>query len=124
LNLNNKSAFDNVTYSKFSHNIRKRRVFESLLEFVKDFLKNKRIIITIDNYTITKCIINIDISQNFSLLSILYLFYNINLLETYDNIKLQINSTKFVDDINILIYDKSTKRNCRVLNEIYNKCEQ
>ncbi len=124
MNLNNKSAFDNVTYSKFSHNIRKRRVFESLLEFVKDFLKNKRIIITIDNYTITKCIINIDISQNFSLLSILYLFYNINLLETYDNIKLQINSTKFVDDINILIYDKSTKRNCRVLNEIYNKCEQ
>jgi len=121
LSLNNKSAFDNVIYNKFLHNIKKRKVFESFLEFVKDFLKNKRIIITINNYTTTKRIINVDISQDFFLLSILYLFYNVNLLETFNNIKLRISSTRFVNDINILTYNKSIKRNCKVLNKIYNK---
>jgi len=119
--LNNKSAFDNITHNKFLHNIEKKRVFELLLEFVKDILKNKYIIITIDNYIITKYIINIDILQNFSLSSIFYLFNNIDLLKTYNNIKLQISSTRFVNNINILIYNKSTKRSCKVLNKIYNK---
>jgi len=124
LNLNNKNVFNNVAHNRLLYNIKKRKVFESLFKFVKNFLKNKCIIITIDNYTIIKRIINVDISQNFLLSSILYFFYNINLLKTYDNIKLQISSTKFVDDINILIYNKSIKRNCRILNKIYNKCEQ
>ena len=124
MNLNNKNVFDNVTHNKVLYNIKKRKVFESLLKFVKNFLKNKYIIITIDNYIITKRIININISQNSSLLSIFYLFYNINLLEIYNNIKLQISSIKFVDNINILIYNKSIKRNYEVLNKIYNKCEQ
>jgi len=90
-------------------------VFKLFFEFVKDFLKNKRIIITINNYTTTKRIINIDILQNSSLSSILYLFYNIDLLETYNNIKLQISFTRFVNNINILTYNKLAKRNCNVL---------
>ena len=124
LNLNNKSVFDNIIYNKLLYNIRKRKVLESLFEFVKDFLKNKYIIITIDNDTTTKRIINVDILQNSFLLSIFYLFYNIYLLETYNNIKLQISSIKFVNDVNILIYNKSIKRNCKILNKIYNKYEQ
>ena len=124
LNLNNKNIFDNIMHNKFLYDIKKRKVFESLFEFVKDFLKNKRIIITIDNYTITKRIINVDISQSSSLLSILYLFYNVDLLKTYNDIKLRISSTKFVNNINILTYDKSTKRNCKILSEIYEKCKQ
>ncbi len=123
LNLNNKNIFDNIMHNKFLYDIKKRKVFESLFEFVKDFLKNKRIIITIDNYTITKRIINVDISQSSSLLSILYLFYNVDLLKTYNDIKLRISSTKFVNNINILTYDKSTKRNCKILNKIYDKCK-
>ncbi len=123
LNFNNKNVFDNVIYNKLLYNIKKRRVFESLFEFVKDFLKNKRIIITIDNYTTTKCIINVDISQDSFLSPILYLFYNINMLKTYNNIKLRISFMRFVNDINILMYNKSIKRNCKILNKIYNKCE-
>jgi len=124
LSLNNKSAFDNITHNRFLYNIKKRRMFESLFEFVKNFLKNKRIIITIDNYTITKRIINVDILQNSSLLSIFYFFYNAKLLKTYNNIKLQISFTKFVNNINILIYNKSTKRNCKILSKIYDKYKQ
>ncbi len=55
---------------------------------------------------------------------ILYLFYNANLLKACDDIKLRINFTNFVNDINILTYKEFMKRNCRVLNEIYDRCEQ
>ena len=99
-------------------------MFELFFEFVKNFLKNKYIIITIDNYTITKYIVNVDISQSSFLLSIFYLFYNLDLLETYDNIKLQISFIKSVNNVNILIYNKLMKRNCKILNKIYNKYKQ
>jgi hypothetical protein len=124
LSLDKKSAFNNVTHNRLLHNIRKKRILKLLLEFVKNFLRNRRITIIINNYTTTKRDMNVNISQDFSLLLILYLFYNVNLLETCDDIKLRISSTRFVNDVNILIYKESTKRNCKVLDEIYDKCEQ
>jgi len=57
-------------------------------------------------------------------LLILYLFYNANLLEACDDIKLKTNFTDFINDINILIYKEFIKCNCKVLSEIYNKCKQ
>jgi len=124
LSLNEKSAFDNVMHSRLLYNIKKRKVSRLLLKFVKNFLKDQRITITIDDYMMMKCSVNINISQNSSLLLILYLFYNANLLEACDNIKLRTNFTNFVNDINILTYEKFMKCNCRVLSEIYNRCKQ
>jgi len=124
LSLNNKSTFDNIIYNKLLHNIKKRRVFKLLFIFVEDLLKNRYIIIIIDNYTTTKQTINVDILQNSSLLLILYIFYNIDLLKTCNNIKLRISSIEFVDNINILTYNKLTKRNCKILNKIYSRFEQ
>ena len=124
LSLDDEGAFDNVTHSKLLHDMRKRRVFKLLLRFVEDFLKNKRTTITIDDYTTTKRSVNVGISQSSPLSSILYLFYNANLLEICDDIKLRINSIGFVNDVNILTYEESTKRNCKIVSEIYIRCEQ
>jgi len=104
--------------------MKKRRILRLLLKFVKNFLKNQRIMITIDDYIMMKCSVNINISQDFSLSSILYLFYNVNLLKACDNIKLRISFTNFVNDVNILIYKKFMKCNCKVLDEIYDRCKQ
>ena len=123
LSLNEKSAFDNVMHSRLLHDIKKRKVSRLLLEFVKNFLKDRRITITIDDYTTMKCNVNVNISQDSLLSLILYLFYNANLLEACDDIKLRTSFTKFVNDINILTYEEFIKRNCRVLNEIYDRCE-
>ncbi len=124
LSLNEKSAFNNVTHSRFLHDMKKRRVFRLLLEFVKNFLRNRCIMITINNYTTMKCSMNINILQDFLLSSILYLFYNVNLLKACNNINLKPNFTDFINNINILIYKKFMKHNCRVLNKIYDKCKQ
>ena len=124
LSLNEKSAFNNVAHSKLLHDIKKRRVLRLLLKFVKNFLRNQRIMITINDYTTMKRSVNINISQNSLLSLILYLFYNVNLLEACDDIKLRTNFTDFINNINILIYEKFMKCNCKVLSEIYDRCEQ
>jgi len=124
LSLNKKSAFNNVMHNRFLHDMKKRRVFRLLLEFVKNFLRNQCITITINDYMMMKCSVNIDILQDFLLSSILYLFYNVNLLKVCDDIRLKINFTNFINNVNILIYKKFMKHNCRVLNEIYDRCKQ
>ena len=121
LNLNVNEVFNNVSHFQLFHNMKKKKVLNKLLKWVKDFLKNKNIILIIERYTQTKCWINVSISQNFSFFLILYLFYNANLLKTCENIKLRFNVTNFVNDINILIYNKFTKRNCDVLKKVWNK---
>jgi len=124
LSLNEKNAFNNMTHSKLLYNMKKRKVSKLLLEFVKNFLKDQRITIIIDDYIMMKRSMNINISQDSLLSSILYLFYNVNLLEACDDIKLRTNFTNFMNNINILTYEEFMKCNCRVFSEIYDKCEQ
>ncbi len=118
LSLNEKSAFNNVVHSKLLHDIKKRKVLRLLLKFVKNFLRNWCIMITINDYMMMKCSMNVDILQDSLLSSILYLFYNVNLLKACDDIRLRISFTNF------LIYEEFIKCNCKVLNEIYDRCEQ
>ncbi len=124
LSLNEKNAFDNVMHSKLLYNMKKRKVSKLLLKFVKNFLKDWCIMIIIDDYMMMKCSVNIDILQNSSLSLILYLFYNVNLLKACDDIKLRTNFTNFMNDINILTYEKFIKYNCKVFSEIYDRCKQ
>jgi len=124
LSLNEKNVFNNVMHSKLLHDMKKRKVSRLFFEFVKNFLKDQRIMIIIDDYMMMKCSMNINISQDSLLSSILYLFYNVNLLKACNDIKLRTSFTDFVNDINILTYKEFIKRNCKVLNKIYDKCEQ
>ncbi len=80
--------------------------------------------IIINDYMMMKCNVNVKISQDSLLSSILYLFYNVNLLKACDDIKLKTNFTDFMNDVNILTYEEFIKCNCRVFNEIYNRCKQ
>ena len=88
---------------------------------MKNFLKNKNITLIIKNHTMTKRRINVNISQNLLFFSMLYLFYNANLLKSCENVKLRFSVTEFVNDINILTYNESTKRNCEMLRKTWNK---
>ena len=53
------------------------------------------------------------------LLLILYLFYNTNLLESLENKGLCISAAGFIDDVNILTYSLSTRRNYEVLKRMH-----
>ena len=121
LSLNVSEVFDNMLHSQFLYNIKKKKVLNKLLKWVKDFLKNKNITLIIEKYTQAKCWISVNILQNSSLFLILYLFYNANLLKMYKNVKLYFSVTDFVNNINILTYNEFIKRNCNVLKRTWNK---
>ena len=120
-NLNVNDAFDNVSHSRLLHNMRKRKVSDKLLKWMKNFLKNRNTTLIIENHTMTKRKINVNISQNSSFFSMLYLFYNANLLKSCKNVRLHFNVTEFVNNINILTYSESTERNCEILKKTWEK---
>ena len=120
-NLNVNDAFDNVSHFCFLHNLKKRRISNKLLKWMKNFLKNRNTTLIIENYTMMKRKVSVSISQNSSFFLMLYLFYNANLLKSCKNVKLRFNVIKFVNDINILTYNESMKRNCEMLRKTWNK---
>ena len=119
--LNVNDAFDNVSHFRFFYNMKKKKVSNKLLKWMKDFLKNKSTTLIIKSHTMTKRRISVNISQNSSFFSMLYLFYNANLLKSCKNVKLCLNVTEFVNDINILMYNESTERNCEMLKKTWKK---
>jgi Reverse transcriptase (RNA-dependent DNA polymerase) len=90
---------------------------------MKDFLKDKYIEIKIADFTLEKSKIDADISQGSLILPILYLFYNADLLNIYENPILRTSLTGFIDDVNLLTYGISAEGNYRNLERIYNAYE-
>ena len=84
---------------------------------MKNFLKNRNTTLIIKNYMMTKRKISVNILQSSSFFLMLYLFYNANLLKLCKNVKLHFSVIEFVNDINILMYNKLMKRNCKMLKK-------
>ena len=109
-----------VAFSSSSQH-KKKKISDKLLKWVKNFLKNKSTTLIIKDYTMTKRKIKINISQKSLFFSMLYLFYNANLLKSYENVKLRFNIIEFVNDINILTYNESTEQNYKILKKTWEK---
>ncbi len=60
--------------------------------------------------------VNTDISQEFLILLIFFLFFNTSLIEKCKALEIKIEVLDFINDINILIYDKITKSICETLS--------
>ena len=81
-------------------------------------MKNKSTTLIIKDHMMTKHKVNVNILQNLLFFLMLYLFYNANLLKSYENLRLYFNVIKFVNGINILTYNESTEQNCEILKKI------
>jgi hypothetical protein len=90
---------------------------------VEDFLKDRYTEIRIADFTLKKSRVDANISQGSLVLLILYLFYNADLLDIYENPILRTSLIGFVNDVNLLTYGISVEENCRNLKRIYNACE-
>jgi len=68
------------------------------------------------------CEINTDISQEYFISSIFFLFFNVSLIEKCEALRIKIKVLNFINDINILIYDKFIEEICKILSKTYNIC--
>ncbi len=66
--------------------------------------------------------INADISQRFLISLILFLFFNASLIKKCEALRIKIKVLDFINDINILIYDRFTEEICRTLSKAYDVC--
>jgi Reverse transcriptase (RNA-dependent DNA polymerase) len=123
LSLNVAGAFDRVSHARLAHNLRKRKISETLVRWVKDFLKDRYTEIRIADFTLKKSRVDVDIPQGSPVSPILYLFYNADLLKIYENLTLRTSPIGFVNDVNLLTYNTSAEENCRNLERIYDVCE-
>ncbi len=64
--------------------------------------------------------INADISQKFFISLILFLFFNASLIEKCEALKIKIKVLDFINNINILVYDRFIEEICRTLSKTYN----
>ena len=83
--MNVTKAFNNMIYVKLLHNLKKKNVNHRAICWIESFLKARKTIIKINKTSTNNIEIEINTSQRFSLLSILYLFYNANLIKTTKN---------------------------------------
>ncbi len=65
------------------------------------------------------CKINADISQKFLIFLIFFLFFNASLIKKCKVLKIKIEVLNFVNDINILAYDKFIKEICKTLSKMH-----
>ena len=121
LSLNVVEVFDNVLHAKLLHNFRKRRIFILIVKWVKNFLKDRRIKIKLLKYIFDWIKIFTDILQSSSFSLILYLFYNANLLNICNVIKIKCMIIKWIDDINIIIIKSTARINIEILTRIHVK---
>jgi hypothetical protein len=124
LNINIFDAFDNVLYEKLIYNLRKKRVPSVIIDWVRSFLQDRITTIKLFEGESQSFSVITGISQSSLISPILFLFFIADLLSIISNDVLQIFLIGFVNDVNILIYRKSTERNCKILKEIYYKCKK
>jgi len=124
LSLDISDAFPTVSHTRMLHNLRKRRIPAFIINWVRDFLKERGTEIRLGDFTLENSTVFAGIPQGSPMSLILYLFYNADLLEVCDNIRLRTSASGFIDDINILTYSKSTEQNCRNLEQIHTECDR
>jgi len=65
------------------------------------------------------CKINANISQRFFISSILFLFFNVSLIEKCKALRIKIEVFNFVNNINILAYNKFIEEICKTLSRMH-----
>ncbi len=66
--------------------------------------------------------INADILQKFLILLILFLFFNASLIEKCKALRIKIEVLDFINNINILVYDRFIEEICRTLSKTHDVC--
>lgn len=93
-------AFDNVSHPRLLHNLRKRRIDPTIVDWIASFLKDRTTTLVLLEFTGRATKVFAGIPQGSPLSPILYLYYNADLLEAYANDK--VDTIGYTDDVSLL----------------------
>ena len=119
--LNVTEVYDNVCHLRLFHNLKKKRIENNSLKWIISFLSKKYIILKFVNYITNRIRIKIELSQDFLISSIFYLFYNVELLETCIDENFKTATSDFVNDVAIMTIDSTETDNLEALRKSHEK---
>ena len=119
--MNESKAFDNVSHSHLHHNFHKRRIDENYLVRIENFVNDKQTKLRMLDYFTNYIRTITEISQDSTLFSILYLFYNADLLEILTNKTLNSMTIKYIDDVKIIVENEILEKNNRKLTTFHER---
>ncbi len=122
LSLNIAEMFNHVLHTRLLHTLRMKRTLNYIVKWTCSFLKDRESSLTFNEQISTMQRVNADISQRFLISLILFLFFNASLIEKCEALEIKIKVLDFVNDINILIYNKITKSICKSLSQAHDVC--
>jgi hypothetical protein len=122
LSINIIKIYNHVSREKFLYNLKKKRISTWIITWTNNFMQDKKINLIVKTKQTIINNVNVDISQKSSILSILYLLYNANLLKFCKQSSRKMIVIDFVNDINIFICDINTINNCQLLKKMQEYC--
>jgi len=122
LSLNVVEVFNQVSHVRLLHMLKIKRTSSYIIKWTCSFLKNWKTSLIFNEQMSNIHKINADILQRFLISLILFLFFNASLIEKCEALKIKIKMLDFVNDINILVYDKFIEQIWRTLSKVHNIC--
>ncbi len=122
LNLNIVKAFNQVSHVRLLHTLKMKRTSSYIIEWTCSFLKNRKTSLIFNKQMSNICKINADILQRSFISSIFFLFFNASLIEKCKALRIKIEVLNFVNDINILVYNRFTEEICKTLSKAHDIC--
>ncbi len=122
LSLNIAEAFNHVLHIRLLHTLRMKRTLNYIINWTRSFLKDRESSLMFNEQISEMQRVDVDILQRFFISSIFFLFFNVSLIEKCEALEIKIEILNFVNDINILIYDRFTESICEILSRAHDVC--
>ncbi len=122
LSLNIIKLFNQVLHIKLLHTLKMKRTSDYIVEWACSFLENRKTLLRFNEQTSDIRKINANISQKSFISLILFLFFNASLIKKCKALRIKIKVLNFVNDINILTYNKFIEEICKTLSRMHNIC--
>ncbi len=122
LSLNIIEVFNQVLHIRFLHTLKMKRTSDYIIQWACSFLENQETLLRFNEQMSDMHEINANILQRFLISLIFFLFFNASLIEKCKALKIKIEVFNFVNDINILTYDKFIEEICKTLSKVHNVC--
>ncbi len=119
LSLNIIKVFNQVLYIRLLHTLKMKRISNYIIEWTCSFLENQETLLRFNEQMSDMCKININISQKSFISLIFFLFFNISLIKKCKVLRIKIEVLNFINDINILTYNKFIEEICKTLSKMH-----